>query len=56
MRTFVYDEYGIPCIGITKIIAEGQPSFDLCLVDYESRCLNMIQVGSGSDRHIPIAQ
>ena len=53
---FVYDEYGIPCIGITKFITEGQPSFDLCLVDYESGCLNMIRVGSGSDRHIPIAQ
>ena len=53
---FVYDEGDIPCVGITKFITDGQPSFDLCLVDYDSGYLNMIRVGSGNDRYIPIAQ
>ena len=53
---FVCDEYDIPCIGITRLISEGQPSFDLCLVDYNTGVLNTIRVGSGQNRNIPIVK
>ena len=52
---FVYYESVIPCVGITSFITEARPSYDLCLIDYDNGYLNMIRVGAGQDRHIPIA-
>lgn len=53
-KDFVYDESGIPCIGITRFISEGTPSYDLCLVDYDNGFLELTRVGNGKNRRIPI--
>lgn len=49
-------DYTVPCVGITRFISSDKPSYDLCLVDYDNGYLDMIRVGHGQSRRIPIAQ
>lgn len=53
---FEYLESAVPCIGITQLMTNNCPSYDLCLVDYDSGILKMIRVGSGADRQVQFAE
>ena len=50
---FEYYEDDIPCIGITNLITNRIPSYDLCIIDYDKGYLDMIRVGEGHNRQIP---
>ena len=50
---FEYLEGDVPCVGITNLITNNQPSYDLCIIDYDKGCLDMIRVGEGQNRQIP---
>lgn len=49
---FEYHEGDIPCVGITKFISNNQPTYDLCLIDYDLGYLYMIRVGEGKNRQV----
>ena len=46
------EDDGIPVIGVSRFIRNDMPTFDLCLINYDDGCLELIRVGYGQDRHI----
>lgn len=49
---FLEDVYDIPIIGTTKFINDGVPTFEICVLDYDTGYANMIRVGVGSSRQV----
>ena len=52
---FVKEFNGIPCVGIAKLIKDGVPTYDLCLVNYDLCTIQMFRVGSGNNRTVILA-
>ena len=46
---------GIPVIGIVNFTSGSIPSYDLVLVDYDAGQIEMVRIGTGSDRTIALA-
>ena len=44
----------IPVIGVTCFISSKRPTFDICLIDWDSNILNMVRVGAGRDRFVQL--
>ena len=52
---YVFTLHGIPCIITTWVRASTTEStFDLVLVDYTNRQINLVRVGNGSDRTVAL--
>lgn len=51
---YIRTSYGIPCVGVTQFMKNGNPTFDLCLLDYDNGYLEMIRVGEGESRRIKL--
>ncbi len=43
---------GIPVVGTTKFLIDGIPTFEICVLDYDTGYANMIRVGEGNSRQV----
>lgn len=47
-------ENGIPIVGTCRYIQDSTPTFDICILDYNSNKMKIIRVGKGENREVEL--
>ena len=47
-------DFSVPCVVTTQFMKNDNPTFDLCLLDYDNGYLEMIRVGEGVNRKVKL--
>ena len=51
---FLESESGIPIVGTCRFIKNEKPTFEICVLNYKSGCVDLIRVGEGESRHFQL--